>query len=212
MFLSVATRPDISFAVSYLSQFNNCFGKAHWLAAKRVLRYLKGTRNMALVFKKTGNPIAGFADADWASCTVDRKSYSGYCFMFGNSVVSWSSKKQTTIALSTAEAEYAAIAEATKEAIHLKKFANDLGLNQNKITISNDNQAAQHIATNAVISSKSKHVDIKIHFIRDILERGDIELKYLGTEHMTADILTKALPKPRHEEHVKTMGLVCESS
>ncbi|CAB0004503.1 unnamed protein product, partial [Nesidiocoris tenuis] len=165
MYLSVATRPDISFAVSYLSQFNSCYNSQHWNAAKRVLRYLKGTMDFSLTYQKNGQPIIGYADADWGSCTIDRRSYSGHCFIFAGSAISWSAKKQSCVALSTAEAEHAAITEATKEALHLRNLAVDLHMDQQKIKIFSDNQAAQHIAKNLVVSSRSKHIDIKLHFI-----------------------------------------------
>jgi len=197
MYLSVASRPDISFAVSYLSQFNNCYSNQHWIAAKRVLRYLKGTMDMNLIYKKTGNQIIGFADADWASCTVDRRSYTGYCFMFAGGIIIWESKKQRTVALSTAKAEYMSLTEASKEAIHSKNLANDMGILHEKILIYNDNQAAQRLVVNP--SSKSKHISIKEHFIRDVAQRGDIEICYMRSEEMLADILTKPLPKIQHE-------------
>ena len=94
MYLSVATRPDIAHAVSYLSQFNTCFGKEHWIAAKRVLRYLQGTKQLALTFKKTGKKLYGLADADWASCTLDRRSYTGYVFKYAGAPISWKSRKR----------------------------------------------------------------------------------------------------------------------
>ncbi|BES94054.1 Hydra magnipapillata [Nesidiocoris tenuis] len=212
MYLSVATRPDISYTVSYLSQFNNSFGKEHWQAAKRVLKYLKGTKEMSLLYRKTSQPIVGYTDADWGSCTIDRRSYSGFCFIFAGSPICWAAKKQTTVALSTAEAEYAAIAESTKEALHLKQLSMDLDITQNKIVIHNDNQAAQHMAANPIISSKSKHVAIRINFVREVIERGDVELKYVSTDLMTADVLTKALAKPRHQELIANMGLTTDHS
>lgn len=142
MYLSVATRPDISFAVSYLSQFNSYFGNEHWTAAKHVLRYLQGTKDFCLKYEKTGKPIIGLTDADWAACSIDFRSYTGFCFLYAGGPVSWESKKQRTVALSTAEAEYMAFTEAAKEAIHLKQLANDMGIFQDKIIIFNDNQAA----------------------------------------------------------------------
>lgn len=208
MFLAVATRPDIAYAVSYLSQFNTNFSEEHWKAAKRVLRYLQGTKEKSLVFEKTNKPLIGLTDADWGSSIMDRKSISGYCFMYANGTVSWASRKQKCISLSTAEAEYCAITEATKEALHLRQLLNDLGQYHEKITILNDNQAAQHIASNPVVSAKSKHIDIKLHFIREKIEHGLIELKYLPTELMTADVLTKALSKPRFENLIKKLGLI----
>lgn len=207
MYLAVATRPDISYAVSFLSQFNTCFNDRHWVAAKRVLRYLSGTKNLGLVFKKTGENIIGYADADWGSCSIDRRSYTGYCFILAGASVSWESRKQRTVALSTAEAEYMSITEASKEAIHMKNLANDIDFKQEKILILNDNQAALHLIKNPVISSKSKHIAIKEHFIRDVIQRGEVEVQYRHSEKMFADVLTKAVHKSRHEYLTKSLGL-----
>ncbi|KAM3966065.1 uncharacterized protein ACR2FA_012935 [Aphomia sociella] len=112
MYLSVATRPDITHAVSYLSQFNNCYGEEHWKAAKRILRYLQGTKDYKLKYEKINNSeLVGYADADWAACQIDRRSYTGYCFIMCGGAISWESRKQKTIALSTAEAEYMSLTE-----------------------------------------------------------------------------------------------------
>lgn len=193
MYLSVATRPDITFTVSYLSQFNNCYNKDHWQAAKRVLRYLQGTKDFKLTFKKSEDPIIGYTDADWASCILDRRSYTGYCFTYAGAAISWESRKQKSVALSTAEAEYMALTEAAKEALHLKTLANDMGISQQKILIYNDNQAAKSLVENPIIGSKSKHISIKEHFIREVAKRKEIEVGYKRTEDMLADVLTKAV-------------------
>jgi hypothetical protein len=112
--LSTTTRPDISFAVSHLGQFNNCYGEEHWTAAKRVLRYLKGTADLRLVYDLDSEPLTGFIDADWGSCTEDRRSFIGYIFLLNGGPVSWDSRKQRTVALSTTEAEYMALSEGVK--------------------------------------------------------------------------------------------------
>lgn len=207
MFLAVGTRPDIAYSVSYLSQFNDRHSEEHWKAAKRVLRYLQGTKDKSLVFEKSNKPLTGLADADWGSSSTNRKSFTGYCFMYANGSVSWASRKQKSTSLSTAEAEFYSITEATKEALHLRRLIHDMGDSHEKITIYNDNQAAQHIASNPVVSAKSKHIDIRLHFVREKIEEGSIELKYLPTESMTADVLTKALAKPNFERHVTQLGL-----
>lgn len=207
MYLAVATRPDIMFTVSYLSQFNAANDETHWQCAKRVIRYLKGTINLGLTFKKTGHQLMGFADADWASCSVDRKSYTGYCFKYGGGIISWESKKQRTVALSTAEAEYMALTEAAKEAIHLKFLLNDLKVPQETITIWNDNQAAQNLANNPVTNKRSKHISIKEHFIRDSVRNNLLRIEYKNTEELEADMFTKALPSPRLNKLVKEIGM-----
>lgn len=210
MYLSVATRPDIAHAVSYLGQFNAYYGKEHWAAAKRVIRYLKGTIDLKLTFHKNGDKILkGYADADWASCPLDRRSYTGHCFIKNGAVISWESRKQRTVALSTAEAEYMSLSECTKEAVHLKNILTNLGyFKQKGITIHNDNQAAQQLAMNPIISAKSKHIDIRQHFIRDMVQQNVVQLSYLGTGNMIADIFTKALPRPKYEYCRQELGLL----
>lgn len=108
MYLSVCTRPDIAYTVSYLSQFNCCYNETHWKSAKRVLRYLRGTSKVGLCFKRTNGDLTGYADADWANCLDDRRSYTGYVFTLFDSIISWESRKQRTTALSSTEAEYMA--------------------------------------------------------------------------------------------------------
>ena len=207
MFLAVATRPDIAFAVSYLSQFNDCFDETHFKTAKRVLRYLKGTRDIGLNFKKTGNKLYGMADADWGSCKIDRKSFSGYCFKFAGAPISWACRKQRSTALSTAEAEYVALTEAVKEAAYLRALFNEMNIKQEKILILNDNQAAIKLCQNPIVSSKSKHIDLKMHYIRDCIKEGVVEVQYQPTEDMEADLLTKGLTGPRLARLRTSMGI-----
>lgn len=206
--LAVATRPDIMFSVSYLSQFNACYNDTHWKAAKRVLRYLKGTTDLRLIFKRTGKPLTGYADADWASCTIDRRSYTGYCFIYGGAVVSWESRKQRTVALSTCEAELMAITEAMKESIHLLKLIKGMNVSQDTLKLYNDNQAAQSALKNPIISSKTKHINIKENFVKEMLQDGPLELAYKRTEEMIADMFTKALPEPKMRALRSSAGLV----
>ncbi|KAL7290151.1 hypothetical protein TKK_0015865 [Trichogramma kaykai] len=209
MYLSVGIRPDITHAVSWLSQFNSCFDKTHWAAAKRVLRYLKGTSNVKLVYSKDKDGLKGFADADWGSDISDRRSYTGYVFTLSNGAVSWYSKKQKSVALSSTESEYMSLSDASKEAIYLSRLLKELGFSHSaKTVLYNDNQSAGKLATNPIFHARSKHIDIRAHFVRDALKSGKFELKYLPTEEMTADILTKALPKAKTEFCVRSLGLI----
>ena len=129
--LSLKTRPDIAFAVGCVARFCANPTETHWLAVKRIFRYLKGTSGLGIKFKyqsdSSSNTLYGFADADWAGDVEDRKSTSGYCFKMCGGVVSWRSKKQHCVALSTAEAEYLALSAATQEVVWLRQFLNDLG-------------------------------------------------------------------------------------
>lgn len=213
MYLSVNTRPDISYATSYLSQFNTRYNKTHWLAAKRVLQYLKGTIDYTICYKKSGQPLLGFADADWANCPIDRRSYTGYCFTLAGGPVSWASRKQQTVALSSAEAEYMAIAEATKEAIYLKRFISEVCVSQvsflpTSVCISTDSQSAQNLALNPVHHHRTKHIDTRYHFIREKLGDGIISLKYTKSCEMPADVLTKPLQRVAHRRCLLGLGLI----
>lgn len=209
MYLAVNTRPDIAFAASYLSQFNHKCGKTHFLAAKRVLQYLKHTIDYSIVYKKTGQLLEGSADADWANCTSDRRSYTGYCFRLADGPVSWASKKQPTVALSSTEAEYMALTEAAKEAIYLRSFISQVcGTQYPTITLQSDSQSAQNLAYNPVHHGRTKHIDTKFHFIREKVTDGVIRLKFVRSSDMSADVLTKCLGKTAHLRCIQGIGLV----
>lgn len=206
-YLSTSTRPDICHTVSYLGQFSHCYQKEHWLAAKRVLRYLKGTANLGLCYKPNKSDVKGFVDADWGSDKTDRKSYTGYCFLWANSPISWESKKQRSVALSTNEAEYMGMAEATKEAIFLRNLMLEIGVVQGPLLIYNDNQGALKLSENPVFHNRSKHIDMRYHFLRDKVKVGTVTFKHISTNRMIADILTKGLHGPKHQEFITLMGL-----
>lgn len=202
MYLSVCSRPDISHSVSYLSQFNNCYGESHCKAAKRILRYLKGTVEYCLVFQKRDMNIVGFTDADWGANQLDRRSYTGYLFRLGNSIVSWESRKQRTVALSSTEAEYMAISDSCKEAMFLKSFILECTGIICKVLLFNDNQSAQKLSSNSVFHARSKHIDIRHHFVRDLVTKKQVNLEYVCTDDMLADVLTKPLTAEKHVKFV----------
>lgn len=207
-YLSTTTRPDIAFAVSYLGQFNNCYGTSHWTAAKRVLRYLKGTLNEGLVFRAESKPIEAFTDADHGSSTYDRTSHTGFIFLLSGSPIAWDSRRQRSLAASTTEAEYMAMAECAKEAIYLQNFVRELGLDQlADLKIFCDNQSALSLAKNPVYHARSKHIDIRYHFIRDAIKKKVFAAEYIPTEKQVADFLTKGLPKAKHQWCMKAAGL-----
>jgi len=160
MYLAVSTRPDIAHAVSYLSQFNEDFDKDHWTAAKRVLKYLKGTINFGIEFNQNPSTLTGFVDSDWGGCAVDRRSYTGYVFLLNGGPISWDSKKQRTVALSSTEAEYMALSEATKKAIYLNEFLIELGFKEmTDRVLFNDNIGAKKLAENTTFHARSKHIE-----------------------------------------------------
>jgi hypothetical protein len=207
MYLAVLTRPDIAFSVSFLSQFNNSHTETHWKYAKRILRYLQATKNYGLKFKKEDTDLEGFVDADWASNSVDRKSYTGYGFKFSGSLVSWESVKQKTVALSSTESEYMAIAEACKEAIYLRNLLQELTGNLHCIKLFNDNQSAQKLSVNHMYHKRSKHIDVRHHFIREAISNKWVKVEYLPTADMPADIFTKGLSSEKHYKFLNGLGI-----
>ena len=209
MYAAIGTRPDISFAVQTLSQFNTAHTLAHWTAAKHVFRYLKGTRDFVITYGKTSELVAhGYSDADWGQNRADRRSISGYAFLIANGIVSWSSKKQSTVALSTMEAEYVALAHATKEAIWLRALLGELHLGTDAPTIiSTDNLAAIAFSQDHQFHGRSKHIDIRHHFVRERITDGTILVPHCSSEENAADILTKALPRIKHAEQLALINL-----
>ena len=212
LYLSVCTRPDITYAVSYLSQFNVAHTQEHWQAAKRVLRYLKGTMDIGLTYSKCeamNSRLIGFVDADWAGDASDRKSYSGFVFKIGDSVVSWESRKQKTIALSSTEAEYIAMSEGAKEALHLSALMGELGWPEHTVTIYGDNQSALKLSASEAFHRRTKHVDVRLHHIRDLVKSKTLDFKYMPSKDMPADFLTKSLSSPKVKNCCKILG-VCD--
>ena len=190
-----ATRPDIFNAVSILSRFMHCASELHLKAAKRVIRYVKGTCNFGIKFTRSKEfKLVGFSDSDWGGSIDDLRSTSGYCFTLGSGVFSWCSKKQETVAQSTAEVEFVAATAAVNQALWLRKILIDLNLEQKESTeILVDNQAAIAISYNPVFHGKTKHFNIKLFFLREVQKDGAIVLVYCKTEDQAADIFTKPL-------------------
>ena len=207
MYASVATRPDITYAVSALSRFLDNPGDIHWEAAKRVLRYLSGTRDFTLTYGEERHDLIGYTDADGAS-HEHRHAISGYSFLIDGGAVSWQSRKQELVTLSTAEAEYVATTHAAKEAIWLRRLIFELfPISPSPTTLYCDNQAAIKLAIEDNYHARTKHIDIRFHFIRQVISDGTLTLTYCPTDDMTADILTKSLPKWKVSTHVCSLGL-----
>lgn len=205
MYLAVCTRPDIAYAVSYLSQFNSCFDQTHWTAAKRILRYLNGTKDFGLIFKKTGKKLVGYVDADHAGDVCDRKSYTGFVFTLGGSPISWESRKQTTVSLSSAEAEYVALSEGCRESAFLSALLTELTGIIEAVELFSDSQSAIQIAENPIHHRRTKHIDVRHHYIREMVRMCKVKLSYLPTNEMPADVLTKGLSRESHERCMKGM-------
>jgi hypothetical protein len=207
MYAMTGTRPDLAYAVSQLSQFNARPTSTHLTAAKRVLRYLKGHADLGITYGDDDDSLNGYCDADWGA-NEDRKSISGYLFMLGGGAISWSSKKQSTVALSSTEAEYIALVQAAKESIWLQRLLGELGRTERDHRIMwEDNQGAIALALNPEYHARTKHIDIQYHFIRECVENGRIKLEYIPTADQLADALTKIMPRNRHWELTEGMGM-----
>ena len=194
-YIAVATRPDIAYAVGRLASFLDCYREEHWVAAIRVLRYLKGTRSLCLVLGGSRPPsLLGYSDADYANCKDTSRSVSGYCYSLGSGAISWRSRKQRTVADSTCYAEYTALHETSREAIFLRQLLDNLAFPcRGSTPIHCDNDAATRLAEDHVLHSEVKHIRVKLHTIRDYIAFGDVKVLRVRSEDNIADILTKPL-------------------
>ncbi|XP_036142114.1 secreted RxLR effector protein 161-like [Monomorium pharaonis] len=208
MYIAMGSRPDIAHAVSCLICYNDCYQNAHW-TVKRVLRYLRGTLDYSIIYKSTGGQsLIGFVNADWGSCPDDSRSYSGYVFVLGGGSIIWESRKQRTVALSSTEAQYMGVSDAFKEDLYLRKFVGELGLKiLGVVIVLCDNLEAQKLALNPIFHSRTKHIDIRHHFVREKLESGEIALRHVSTEDMAADVLTKGLPRDKHNKCLRSLEM-----
>jgi hypothetical protein len=175
-----------------------------------MFRYLNGTRELALVYHgEKFDKLVGFSDADWAGDPNTRRSVSGYCYIFCGATISWASKKQPTIALSSTEAEYMAMTHAGKEAIFLQNLYGDVGIPiQLPLYLLVDNQSAIHIAENPIFHARTKHIEVRHHWIREKIEDELLEIEYIPTTDQVADIFTKALGAEKFLKFRDALGLV----
>jgi transposase InsO family protein len=191
MFAMICTRPDIAQAVGAASRYMANPGREHWNTIKRILRYIKGTSDVALCYGGSEFTVRGYVDSDFAGDLEKRKSTTGYVFIIAGGAVSWVSKLQTVVALSTTEAEYMAATQACKEAIWMKKLMEELGHKQENILLYCDSQSALHIARNPAFHSRTKHIDVQYHFVREVVEDGSVDFQKVHTKENPADALTK---------------------
>ena len=204
-----ASRPDIMFSVCLCARFQANPKESHLTAVKRILRYLIGTQQLGLWYPKASSKLLiGYSDADFAGSKTDRKSTSGACQFLGHSLVSWSSKKQNSVALSTAEAEYIATGSCCAQVLWMKQQLSDFGLNFENIPIKCDNTSAINLSKNPIMHSRTKHIEIRHHFIRDHVQKGDISLEFVQTEFQLADIFTKPLDENRFNFIRRELGML----
>jgi hypothetical protein len=222
MWPAVHTRPDLAYSVGVLSRYAHNPSPIHCTLIKRVLRYVAGTLNVGLRFSKgsqdvnnsySDNPhsddLIGYSDSDFAGLKDKRHSTGGYVFMLAGGAISHSSRQQQTIALSSCEAEYMALSEAAKEAIWAGRFLHELGFrNVNQpVHLYADNKGAIDLTTNPLFHKRTKHIEIRWHWTREVVEKGKISIHYLSTKEMLADGLTKPLPAPAFMNFKKMLHL-----
>lgn len=210
LYLASSTRPDLSHAVSRQCQYNSRPTIGRWKEVQHILRYLKHTENFCLTYEKQGKTLEAYVDADWGGDTKDRKSYSGLLIMLAGGAVAWASRKQSSVSHSTVEAEYISLSDGLKEVLWMKSMLEELGLDEfvgKPCSVYVDNQGAISLASDKITSRRSKHIDIKYHFVREKVENGEVCLKYVSTQENLADILTKPLTGIRTRELSKKMGL-----
>ena len=203
MYAAIGTRPDISFAVQTLSQFTQNPGPDHWVALKRVFRYLQGTKDLGLTYGGAlswpEQILTAYTDADYGSNPNDRRSISGSTYIIGGATIGWMSKKQSITATSTYDAEYVAAAACTRHVTWLRNLLLCLGFPQpGPTSIYCDNQAAISLTKDFQFHAKSKHIDIYVHLIRDKVSDGTVLVSYVPSEENAADIFTKGLPRIKH--------------
>jgi hypothetical protein len=210
-FASNQTRPDISFATGYVARYASNPNRAHMDAVDRIFAYLNSDRSRGIKYsKKEGLQLRGFVDSDFAGCEDSRRSTTGWVFTLAGGPISWSSRRQQTVAQSTMDAEYIAAAEAAKEAVWIRNFVNDLripGYHIESVPLYIDSNSALKLTRNPEFHSKSKHIDVKHHFIREKAESKEIDTQRVNTKDNLADILTKPLTRPTHEDLVDRLGM-----
>ena len=210
LYLSTITRPDICYAVNYLSRYMDKYTKHHWVAAKRIFKYLKGTKNYGLRYSKNNNKeLECFVDADYAGCQEKRKSTTGYVILFAGGVIDWKSSKQSMVTLSSAEAEYVALSTAVAKVCWLRNLLKEIGYKQETGTkIYEDNNACAIMAKGETNSGRTKHIDVKYHFVREKQAIGEIVIERVDTANQLADGFTKALGPVKFKKFRELLGLV----
>ncbi|WJX52062.1 hypothetical protein P8452_38206 [Trifolium repens] len=203
-----ASRPDITYAVGVCARYQADPKVSHLTQVKRILKYVNGTSDYGIMYSHCKkSTLYGYCDADWAGSADDRKSTSGGYFFLGTNLISWFSKKQNCVALSTAEAEYIAAGSSCSQLVWMKQMLKEYDVEQNALTLYCDNMSVINISKNPVQHSKTKHIDIRHHYIRDLVENKIVILEHVGTKEQIADIFTKALDAVQFEKLRGKLGI-----
>ncbi|KAG8489021.1 hypothetical protein CXB51_017120 [Gossypium anomalum] len=209
MYAMVCSRPDLSYAVSAVSRYMANPDKEHWKAVQWILRYLRGTTDVCLQFGRTEDGVIRYVDADFAGDLDRRRSLTTYVFTIGGCAISWKATLQTTVALSTTEAEYMAITEACKEAIWLKGLFGELNKDLQISTVFCDSQSVIFLTKDQMFHERTKHIDVRYHFVRDIIACGDIVVSKISNHENPTDMMTKSLPITKFEHCLDLVGVYC---
>ncbi|KAL3024667.1 hypothetical protein AAZX31_04G137700 [Glycine max] len=203
-----ASRPDITYAVGVCARYQANPKISHLTQVKRILKYVNGTSDYGIMYCHCSDSmLVGYCDADWAGSADDRKSTSGGCFYLGNNLISWFSKKQNCVSLSTAEAEYIAAGSSCSQLVWMKQMLKEYNVEQDVMTLYCDNLSAINISKNPVQHSRTKHIDIRHHYIRELVDDKVITLEHVDTEEQIADIFTKALDANQFEKLRGKLGI-----
>jgi hypothetical protein len=207
MYAATLTRPDISAAVGVVCRFLEKPKRIHCDMVRQILYYLRGTSNYSICYSKNNKEeIQGYVDASWANCE-DYTSIYGYSFLFGNSIVSWCSKKQKIVALSSTEAEYMTITHGSQEALWFLELLNELGINQETVILHEDNEASIKMSNNPQEYKRTRHIQVRYHFIRDQIQDGKIKLKHCSTTDQLADMFTKGISSVKLQDLLPRIGM-----
>ncbi|KAH9717588.1 hypothetical protein KPL71_021887 [Citrus sinensis] len=201
-------RPDIAQAVRVVSRYMTNSGGEHWKTVKKILRYIRGTLNVALCYRGSEFTVRGYVDSDFAGDLDKRKSTIGYVFTLAGGAVNWLSKLQTVVALSITEAEYTAATQACKEAIWIQRLLKELRHKQQKILVFCDSQSALHIARNLAFHSRTKHIGVQYHFVREVIKGGNVDLQKIHTKENLADVLIKPINVDKFVRCRSSCGLI----
>lgn len=204
LYLSTRTRPDIAYAVGAASRNMESPERKHVTALKRIFKYLAGTLGEGVCYKFAANVLKSYSDADYAGDVKTRRSTSGYVITFGDGPVSWASRRQPIVALSSTEAEYIAAAECCKETMFIKSMMREFKLDV-PVIFKIDNQSAIQLVKTGIFNKRTKHIDVRYHYIHELYSTGHLAIEYCPTNMQTADIFTKPLGKTKFLSHKKNL-------